>query len=89
MLADQLNPRTFATLSREVAVPERVARRHPILFVESNKGSDIYPDIYPARQTESPAIIVGLQRITTSLWFMSLRYRNVYRSIVTGLKVEL
>ena len=42
-----------------------------------------------ARQTESPAIIVGLQRITTSLWFMSLRYRNVYRSIVTGLKVEL
>jgi len=32
---------------------------------------------------------VGLQRITTSLWSMSLRNRNVYRSIVTGLRVKL
>jgi hypothetical protein len=43
----------------------------------------------PTSQTQSPAIIVGLCRIATSLWLMSLRHRNVYRSIVTGLGVEL
>jgi hypothetical protein len=46
------------------------------------------PIPFPA-PTQSPAMIAGLRKIATSLWLRSLRHRNVRRSFVAGVGVNL